>query len=253
MPWFRVDDTMSYNAKIVAAGNAAVGLWARAGAWAMQQLSDGFVPTQVARSMGTQAEIRRLLQVRLWVEADGGYRFHEWAERQPSRERLEADRHAARERQQRAREAAQSRRESRRDTGVSHGPPKPIPSQPVLPTEVLTAAVDESPAAAPPKRKRRLPDDFEPNDTNRRVAAEHHVNLDRVVPQFRDYHLANGSAFVDWHKALDTWVRREKPDPQPTNGVRHIPHASELERPPDGLSPSEYAAWERERRARRGA
>ena len=41
MTWFRVDDTLAMHPKVYAAGNAAMGLWVRAGAWSMQQLTDG--------------------------------------------------------------------------------------------------------------------------------------------------------------------------------------------------------------------
>lgn len=110
MPWFRVDDTFSHHAKVMAAGNAAIGLWVRAGAWSMQQLSDGFVPNHVARQLGTNTEARRLVDVGLWFEKDDGYEFHEWDQRQPSRIQVEADRAASRERQRKARDAARSRR-----------------------------------------------------------------------------------------------------------------------------------------------
>lgn len=85
MPWFRVDDNLAFHAKVVEAGNAAMGLWVRAGSWSMQQLSDGFVPTHVARQLGKPAEIKRLVTSALWLDGDGGYYFHDWAERQPSR------------------------------------------------------------------------------------------------------------------------------------------------------------------------
>lgn len=94
MPWFKVDDTLAFHAKIVAAGNAAVGLWARAGAWSMQTLTDGFIPTHMARQLGTRAEAKRLVDVELWIEKDDGYLFHEWAQRQPSRAHVMAEREA---------------------------------------------------------------------------------------------------------------------------------------------------------------
>lgn len=111
MPWFKVDDNFAFHAKCVAAGNSAVGLWVRAGSWAMQQLTDGFVPRHIARTLGSNAEAKRLVEAGLWVEKDDGYIFHEWADRQPSRVQVEADREAAKERQRKAREAARSRRD----------------------------------------------------------------------------------------------------------------------------------------------
>jgi hypothetical protein len=54
-----------------------------------------------------------------------------------------------------------------------------------------------------------------------------------------------------------TWLNGERWADEavaaPTTTVRHLPHASEIEQPPDGLSPSEYAAWERKQRERRRA
>lgn len=110
MPWFKVDDTLAFHAKAIAAGNAAMGLWVRAGAWSMQTLSDGFVPAQVARQIGTKSEAARLVREGLWIEKDEGYLFHEWDQRQPSRIQVKADRSAAAERQRKAREAARKRR-----------------------------------------------------------------------------------------------------------------------------------------------
>lgn len=104
MPWFRVDDTFAHHAKVLEAGNAAVGLWVRAGAWSMQQLSDGFIPTQVVHTIGTRSQARRLVDVGLWIAKDDGYQFHEWEQRQPSRVQVHADREAAAERQRKARE-----------------------------------------------------------------------------------------------------------------------------------------------------
>lgn len=85
MPWFRVDDNLAFHAKTVAAGNAAMGLWVRAGAWAMHQLTDGHIPTNVARALGNAAQAKALVTAGLWREVDGGYEFHEWGDRQPSK------------------------------------------------------------------------------------------------------------------------------------------------------------------------
>ena len=104
MVWFRVDDVLPFHERVLDAGNAARGLWVRAGAWSSGHLSDGFVPRTIARQIGTPNEIRRLVLTGLWVEADGGYQFHAWAEdgtgakRQPTRAEIESSRKAERER-----------------------------------------------------------------------------------------------------------------------------------------------------------
>lgn len=94
IPWFKVDDTLAFHAKTVAAGNAAMGLWVRAGAWSMQQLTDGFIPDHIARQLGTPSQAARLVLTELWVEKDGGYAFHEFEQRQPSRAKVMSEREA---------------------------------------------------------------------------------------------------------------------------------------------------------------
>ncbi len=113
MPWFKVDDTFAFHPKAVAAGNGACGLWLRAGAWSMQQLTDGWVPKAIAKQLGSRGEAQKLVHAGLWIEKDDGFQFHEWEQRQPTRVQVEADREAARERQRKAREASAARRAKR--------------------------------------------------------------------------------------------------------------------------------------------
>lgn len=98
MPWFRVDDNLGFHHKVLAAGNGAMGLWVRAGSIAASQLTDGFISTRMAATLGTSAQARKLVDVGLWDEVEGGFAFHEWAERQPTRAEVEAERVAARDR-----------------------------------------------------------------------------------------------------------------------------------------------------------
>ena len=104
MPWFKVDDTLCFHGKSVAAGNAAMGLWVRAGSWSMQTLSDGNVPRAIAATLGTLSQARKLVAVGLWDETADGFRFHEWDQRQPTKAQVKADREATAERQRKARE-----------------------------------------------------------------------------------------------------------------------------------------------------
>lgn len=139
MTWFKVDDSLDFHPKVIAAGNAAMGLWVRAGAYCARQLTEGFLERSMVQTLGGKPkDAAALVAAGLWEPVDGGYQFHEWEERNPTKERVLADRAAAAERQRRARERAAeqrltSRRESRRDSGatsrrdkgVSHGPPDP--------------------------------------------------------------------------------------------------------------------------------
>lgn len=83
MPWFKVDDGLAFHPKAVMAGNPAMGLWVRAGSWVAQQLTDGYVPGDIVRSLGTTGQAEKLVTAGLWLPCGSGYEFHQWSERQP--------------------------------------------------------------------------------------------------------------------------------------------------------------------------
>lgn len=66
MTWFRLDDGFALHAKVVTAGNAAVGLWVRAACWSAAQLTDGRIPVAVAKTLGTHKEAVALETAGLW-------------------------------------------------------------------------------------------------------------------------------------------------------------------------------------------
>lgn len=90
MTWFKVDDSLAFHRKVVKAGNAAMGLWVRAGSWAAQQLTDGHVPDHMIAVLGTPAQARKLVTAGLWERVDDGYVFHDWTEdgRNPTRSEI---------------------------------------------------------------------------------------------------------------------------------------------------------------------
>lgn len=116
MPWFKVDDSFDTHAKAIRAGNQALGLWVRCGAYSARHLTDGFVPAEIAKLYGRAGEVRALVAAGLWSPIEGGYQMHDFHDYNPTSAQVRADRKAAAERQRRAREAAASRR----DGGVSH-------------------------------------------------------------------------------------------------------------------------------------
>ncbi|MEV5911096.1 hypothetical protein AB0M00_19610 [Streptomyces chartreusis] len=122
MPWFVVDDSAWSHPKVTAAGNAALGLWMRAGSYAAQHLTDGIVPgVVVGMCKGSPAQVRRLVEAGLWHEhghtcphpkcaqpAPGDYYMHDYlAPYNPSRAEVLAkrERAAAKKRDHRARQA----------------------------------------------------------------------------------------------------------------------------------------------------
>jgi hypothetical protein len=86
MTWGRLDDKAHSHPKLVAAGNAAVGLWTRLRSWALDQLTDGYVPECVARMFddANGEQTQRLVQVGLLESAPDGYALHDFTRYNPS-------------------------------------------------------------------------------------------------------------------------------------------------------------------------
>lgn len=72
MSWARIDDRFHSHPKVVAAGNAAVGVYARALAYCAGYATDGFVAKAVAESFGSRKELEQLCAVGLWAKVEAG-------------------------------------------------------------------------------------------------------------------------------------------------------------------------------------
>jgi hypothetical protein len=103
MTWFKVDDNLAFHPKVISAGNEAMGVWVRAGAWSGQQLTDGFVPDQIVSIFCDLEIAERLVEANLWEREEGGYRFKDWIEYQPTKDRVVATREQQKERMRLAR------------------------------------------------------------------------------------------------------------------------------------------------------
>lgn len=120
MTWFKVDDTAHSHPKILRAGNAAVGLWMRCGAYSAMHLTDGIVPGAIASMYGTPPQARKLVAVGLWHQeghtcprcpqpASGDYVMHDFTTYQPRREEVQEGREKAAAKKRRQREEAANR------------------------------------------------------------------------------------------------------------------------------------------------
>lgn len=122
MPWFKIDDSSYSHPKFVRAGNAALGLWMRCGAYSAQHLLEGQVPGAIAKAFGTPAQARKLVEAGLWhaaghgcprcpQPADGDFLIHDFFEggRNSTRAQVESSRKAAADRQAKARAKAAAR------------------------------------------------------------------------------------------------------------------------------------------------
>lgn len=104
MSWFKVDDCFHSHPKVLQAGNEALGLWVRCGAYCTQHLTDGFIPQQVVLLYGSVALAEVLVQVGLWVSVDGGWHMHDFLIYNRARSQVLSEREDAQERQRRSRE-----------------------------------------------------------------------------------------------------------------------------------------------------
>jgi hypothetical protein len=71
--WFHVDDNLAFHPTVIELGNAAIGLWMRAGAWYTTNNADGFIPFRVAYQLGTRGDWNRLVKMWLYDEIRDGY------------------------------------------------------------------------------------------------------------------------------------------------------------------------------------
>lgn len=110
--WFKVDDQLAFHRKTLTAGNAAMGLWVRAGSWLRKPGNarpghPGLLTLAEARTMGTAAEVNRLIAAELWekttLNGAKAVRFHDWAEFQPTADELDDKRSVWAERKKRQR------------------------------------------------------------------------------------------------------------------------------------------------------
>lgn len=219
MPWFKVDDTLASHPKARIAGLAAMGLWTVAGAWSSQHLTEGFVPDWYVKSWPNGSKrAADLVKSGLWHDAENGWVFHQWDERQPSKEQVEAERAATRERQKRFRE---SRRNAPVSNGVDNGVTNETPSRPD-PTVVPNGTTEK-----PRKRATQLPADWAPKEDHLAIAVEYGLNPAFELRKFRDHHEAKGSTMKSWDAAFRTWLNNAKTYARP--GTRPATTGSQVD------------------------
>ena len=112
MSWFNVDDMLAFHPKVLDAGNAALGLWVRAGAWSKGANTGGEIPTAIIRTLGTQRQAAQLVAVGLWEKTAAGYQFHQWDDWQDSKEKVAESRALHRARQRRYLQARAAREQA---------------------------------------------------------------------------------------------------------------------------------------------
>lgn len=243
--WFKVDDSFYDHPKVFDAPDCAVALWVRAGCWSARNLTDGFVPANMPARLCDDPDtaVRELIRRGLWSRTKDGYRFHDWADYQPTRESKQREREAAAERQRRRRQRQKaqangesvthmSRRDSRVSSAVSHGGSSPSPTRP----DPTRSSSDEelipqkaSPSSVPRKRGTRIPDDFSATPAMVAWARDRcpHVDWRLETEKFVNYWRAKtgkDATKLDWEATWRNWMLNAAARTPATAASRPGPH-----------------------------
>lgn len=221
MGWFKVDDQLAFHQKTVTAGNAAMGLWVRAGSWSCAQLTGGFIANAMANAMANECDIDALVQSGLWDEVDGGYQFHDWSEFQPSAEIEKEKRKARSLAGKKGAEARWGKKDdgepmanamaNRMANGWQKDAPDPDPS--------ISKDIERAPSK---KCGSRITEDWLPQpETIQKLKAEYpHIDQKLEHRKFVDHWLAESgskASKLDWEATYRNWIRRSAEyNPAPT-------------------------------------
>lgn len=113
---------------------------------------------------------------------------------------------------------------SRGDTAVT---PSTIDPPYIHQRSTIVVGADAPKPAKPASRATILPDDFQPNETVRQMAAELGLSLQAELAAFCDHHTAKGTTFRDWQAALRTWLRNASKFGQRAVGMAHGRHGQQ--------------------------
>lgn len=205
MTWFKVDDHFALHPKAIEAGNAALGLWVRAGAWCAGNLTDGCLPAAMLAPLGgRKRDAERLVRARLWGEIEGGYQFLDWSDWQPTKAQVIARREKTKEKVAEWRSRNASNPVTNR-VGNQGGNPAPDPTRPD-PTSITTTGEGISRT----ERARRLPEDWQPNADLVAWQRQDFPSVDGRLEteKFRDYWHSKTETRTDWNKVWRNWIRK---------------------------------------------
>jgi hypothetical protein len=217
--WVRLDDGFARHPKVAAAGPLAMAMQVAALCYCNQELTDGFVPRAVARTLlnfesddgqtywmmrvctddGRDEELTAefiwdcLISAGMWEKVPGGFRIHDYEDYQPSKEdvlalrdvRAEAGRKGGLQRAAHIKEANEAKaKQVAKQTpskDVANLKPVPVPV-PVPDTEDEENAplTPHGGARASAPRRKRIPDDWQPSEALCAYAVEWGIPADQV-------------------------------------------------------------------------
>ena len=150
MAWGALDDKMHSHQKVARAGLEAIGLWTLCKSWVCDNLTDGFIPFEIAQRYAGSAKRARDLanalidcggagRAGLWEPREGGYQMHDYLDYDDSAADIRARREAERVKKERWRNRANGNRSRDASPGTS-----PVTSPGMSPVDNDRDATGES-------------------------------------------------------------------------------------------------------------
>jgi len=131
MSWARIDDNLTFHPKVLAAGNAAIGVWIRMMAWSANHLTDGVVPGDIIRLISGRkgTHIVTLVNVGLVDQEGDVFTIHDYLDYNKSRAEILGKREKDADRKRDIPDGVRAESE-RSPSGVASESNPPIPSHP---------------------------------------------------------------------------------------------------------------------------
>lgn len=211
MAWFKVDDGFHHSAKVLSIPRGiraeSLGLWIIAGTWSADNMTDGFVPDGVIADWPVSADAKTaLVDAGLWISVDGGVRFHDWCEYQPTREQMEAKANARHERSVKAANA----RWNKDDASAMLTDANAMPDDAPVPVPVPVPLPLQSSSVVKPNRTRKssLNAEWKPSEAGYEFAKQRApgMNIAVQIEKFVNYNFHSNRLSADWDAAWRTWV-----------------------------------------------
>lgn len=106
---YLLDDGWDNCTPVARVGNAAFGVYARCGIWVARNLTDGFIPGEIATAYGSPELTRKLVGAGLWEAVEGGFTAVDYLTLNPTAEAVRKRRKAESDRKARWRENAKKK------------------------------------------------------------------------------------------------------------------------------------------------
>ncbi|KAB0849128.1 helix-turn-helix domain-containing protein [Cronobacter sakazakii] len=97
--------------------------------------------------------------------------------------------------------------------GSSESTPVSSESTPPVPPAGTRTSHSFEPVKEPLESKKKstvMPEGFSPSEAHQKMANEYGISLQEEFEKFTDHHLSKGSKFIDWNRALNTWLRNAR-------------------------------------------